>query len=380
MKTKRAALVYSGQPRNLKECWPNHRATFIDANPDWEFDVFAHLWFDDSWERDADWNRLGYGDAAVGQRQKTLDSAKDINALDANIKEYIREQWLPKSIRFEAPRRFDHRKLGVVGGKNPAGANNALSMFYGIEQANKLKQTHEQQRGFQYDCVIRMRTDILFLEPVGALDNYDLAKINLRRHIIPGYQIDDRFAFANSGAMDKFCAVFTNIADCAGKNLAGGKEMENTGDVFNPHEVLGYHAEVVQGLQIEKHHILVEMHRLRHFGMAFSNTPKGKEPIYRLRLQSIKSILGEDAANALQAALRLDLGLSDKKIPLAQLYALYCAYPALLPSHVYMEKFKVAIKNALQSLTCRRGDKAPAKYVWHYYRYKLKALAKSKTR
>lgn len=379
MKTKRAAMVYSGQPRNLKDCWPNHRATFIDANPDWEIDVFAHLWFDDSWRRDADWNRLGYVDAAVGQRQKALDSAKGINALDPDIKEYICEQWMPKGIRFEAPRQFDYRKLGLVGGKNPSGTNNALSMFYSIEQANKLKQSYEQQHGFQYDCVIRLRTDILFLESVGVLGNYNLAKINIRRHIVPDDQIDDRFAFANSAAMDKFCAVFSNIHQCTCKNLVADKKMANADDEFQPHEALRYHAEIVHGLQIEKHNLLVEMHRLRYFGMPFSDTPHGKEPIYRLRLESIKAIFGADTANTLQAALRLDLGLSDKKIPLAQLYALHCAYHALLPGDVYLGKFKVPIKNALQSLTYRLGDKVPVKYVWHFYRYKIKALLKRKT-
>ena len=379
MKTRKAALVYSGQPRNLKDCWENHRKTFMDANPGWEIDVFAHLWFDESWERDSDWNRLGYAQTEIDSaQQKNIDSAKSIGTLDTDIKSYIGENWKPKAIRFAPPRAFDYRELGVVGGKDPHKANNALSMFYGMEQANKLKREYENAHGFQYDCVVRMRTDIVFLDSPVVFDKYDLEKINIRRHMIPGWQIDDRFAFANSAAMDKFCAVFSNLHGCARKNLAPGKNMANARDVFNAHEVLGYHAEVVQGLQIAKHNLPVEMHRLRNFGMFFSDAPADKEPFYRLRLQAIKNIFGEQTAAKLQTALRVDLGLTAEKISLADLYALQRAYLALLPAP-FAKNFRHAIKDSLQSLTYR-GEKVPAKYVWNYYRYKLKAFLKSKPR
>jgi len=45
----KVALIYSGQPRHLKECFENHRSTFWDANPDAEIDVFAHIWYDEAW-------------------------------------------------------------------------------------------------------------------------------------------------------------------------------------------------------------------------------------------------------------------------------------------------------------------------------------------
>ena len=41
------ALVYSGQPRDIKECFPNHWETFWKTNEGCEVDVFAHMWNDE---------------------------------------------------------------------------------------------------------------------------------------------------------------------------------------------------------------------------------------------------------------------------------------------------------------------------------------------
>ena len=395
METKRLALVYSGQPRNLKECWENHHATLIEANPDWRADIFAHLWFDESWERETDWNRKGYGKSArvksesriareILHRQKALESAKVSGALDADIKEFIAENWQPKAIRFETPRSFDYREFTSLGGANPIMASNGLSMFYSMEQANNLKREYERAHGFQYDCVIRMRTDILFLEPAapGALENYDLKKMNLREVHRAGHAINDMFAFADSAAMDKITSVFSNIGKCAGAEFAAadgiflGKE-----NILDGQEIFGYHAAVVQGLQIAQHRILLELYRHRHFGHIFSDTPEGKEPHLQLRMKTLRNLLGAPEAERLRNAARMHSGLlsGGEKVSLAELHALRRAYMRLPHEQYSPVKIKWQIKNDLQSLVHRplRGY-VPPHYLWHYYRYKLKSLLRSK--
>ena len=41
------AIVYSGQPRALRECYPNHKEFLYDPNSHHEIDVFYHLWGQD---------------------------------------------------------------------------------------------------------------------------------------------------------------------------------------------------------------------------------------------------------------------------------------------------------------------------------------------
>ena len=50
-------MIYSGQPRHLKECFENHRSMFWDANPDAEIDVFAHIWYDEAWVGSYFWDQ-----------------------------------------------------------------------------------------------------------------------------------------------------------------------------------------------------------------------------------------------------------------------------------------------------------------------------------
>ena len=67
-------MIYSGQPRHLKECFENHRSTFWDANPDAEIDVFAHIWYDEAWVGSYFW-----------------DQYKDRGRWEADLKDFVKE-------------------------------------------------------------------------------------------------------------------------------------------------------------------------------------------------------------------------------------------------------------------------------------------------
>ena len=87
---KKVALIYSGQPRHLRECFNNHKKNFYDSNPDWEVDVFAHIWYDKSWVGSYFW-----------------DQYKDRGKWDADLIPYIEENWNPKALEFEEPKDFE---------------------------------------------------------------------------------------------------------------------------------------------------------------------------------------------------------------------------------------------------------------------------------
>ena len=53
--SKKLALIYSGQPRHLRECYENHHSNFYQ--PGWDVDVFAHIWYDESWVGSYFWDQ-----------------------------------------------------------------------------------------------------------------------------------------------------------------------------------------------------------------------------------------------------------------------------------------------------------------------------------
>ena len=391
METKRLALVYSGQPRNLKECWKTHFSTLGLGNPDWDMDIFAHFWYDESWTRNTDWNRLGYGRTElaslpakeaqrIAEKRKNMDATKITGAMDSDIKKYIDAKWKPKGICFETPRAFDYRDMGLVGGRDPFSANNALSMFYSMEEANKLKCEYERKHGFKYDCVVRLRTDLVFLESMKPLVEYDLKQIAVRDDGLESPYFDDILAFGNSDAMDKFCSVFGNLRICAAPNLGNPLCPQNAEDILNPHEVICHNAKIMHELRVEKRQIPVVLHRYRHYGQHLTDAPLNRGLPLRIRMNAIKTRLGENAGGALADAARLEAGLDPGAVSLADFYALFRVYDELIPDGHFLRRFKPSIRANIRSLRYRRGERVPARYLWHYYRYKLKSLLRGKNR
>ena len=82
------ALIYSGQPRHLRECHENHVKNFYQEG--WDVDVFAHVWYDKSWVGAYFW-----------------DQYKDRGRWDAELIPYMEENWKPKALEFEEPKDFE---------------------------------------------------------------------------------------------------------------------------------------------------------------------------------------------------------------------------------------------------------------------------------
>ena len=222
---KRLALIYSGQPRHLKECYQNHISNFHKINPEWEIDTFAHIWYREN-------NDGSY----------FSDQFKDRGQWDYDLKTFIYEQWKPKKIQLEEPKEFESN--WEPDKRFPHPINNIISMFYSLEKANRLKQAYEEEKEFKYDCSIRLRTDEFFKKPIGPISNYPLDTINILNEFAHlEYGINDHFAFGNSKDMDKFMNVYSNLDN-----------IIEEGAAINPETLLGYNAIKYHKLKITKHH------------------------------------------------------------------------------------------------------------------------------
>ncbi|MBC6496962.1 MAG: hypothetical protein GDA54_01370 [Alphaproteobacteria bacterium GM7ARS4] len=215
---KRCALLYSGQPRDLKACYPNHKKMVIDANPQWDMDIFAHIWHDEgeNLTQDKVHNPCGF-------------------ANDRDIVPFIREHWRAKGLILEKPRRFtlkDERLLddvwqseqltrreGFLLSDVASIVSNGLSQCYSLHQAYLLKTAYEEKRATSYDCVMRLRTDLYFRKPI-LLERYDLGCINVQElvHALPLFErrvrhISDIFAFGDNKHMGILCSLYPHVED-----------------------------------------------------------------------------------------------------------------------------------------------------------------------
>ena len=119
--SKKLALIYSGQPRHLRECYENHHSNFYQ--PDWDVDVFAHVWYDESWVGAYFW-----------------DQYKDRGKWDAELIPFMKEKLQPKALEFEEPKQFESD--WSPDPRFPHPVNNTISMFYSLEKANDLKKKY----------------------------------------------------------------------------------------------------------------------------------------------------------------------------------------------------------------------------------------------
>lgn len=199
---KRIAIQYSGQIRNILDCFNNNYEHLIEKNPEYEVDIFAHLWC-----TDADTND-----------KKTRIS----NLLNAKVLNFQNQIFFDRPDIVQDPR---------FSWYTP----NMISMFYGIEQVNLLRKTYQFEKNITYDYVIRIRSDIIFVaDCIKNIDYYQKDFIHLKdyspyaEHEI-NFAINDYFAIGSPELIDKYCSIYSNL----NKIIAEGAPV-------NPECLLGY--------------------------------------------------------------------------------------------------------------------------------------------
>lgn len=211
---KRIALQYSGEIRNILDCFNNHYETFIETNPDYQVDIFAHFWDYDH------------------EHRKRQNFVKFVN---------------PTSVIFEKPKDFSDTAF-VPDPRFAHPIKNVLSMFYSMEQSNNIRIRYEQQNKFKYDYVIRLRSDSFFSKPVGSIDNYDKDHVHTWHGFFHlEYGLADHFAIGSSKNMDKFLSVYSNL-----------DTIINMGAAVNPECLFGFNA-------IRFHNIPVKFHNWKFY-------------------------------------------------------------------------------------------------------------------
>jgi hypothetical protein len=142
----RLAIQISGEFRVLHLCLPALRKYVLQVFPNWEVDFFSH-----TWRREDD--GLGtYPFDGRGEWHKTMFIYGHGSGLSLfQPRSYFLENYEDRTDLHNLPR--------------------AYSMFYSIQRANDARKDYERLMEFQYDLVMRYRTDCILNENL-----YDMVK------------------------------------------------------------------------------------------------------------------------------------------------------------------------------------------------------------
>jgi len=200
----RVAICLSGQPRSWKKCYENW---LLNLFPQVQKDIFLHLW---------DYNTLpsNFHDNCYFTID---DSEKDDILYTLNPKKYL----------------FDSRHI------NPSGPqeipkNNFVStpigwwchsQYYSMWHSSRLKRTYEIENKFEYDLVIRLRTDLILTNPIHqhlidpntvyTVGNGYISKYNR-------FLIADTFFYSDSFTFDQVNEYYFSLKFIDAKDVSEG--------------------------------------------------------------------------------------------------------------------------------------------------------------
>jgi hypothetical protein len=117
---KRIAIQYSGLTNNILDCFNNNYENLILKNPEYEVDIFFHLW-------------------APPEEEKYKIS---------KIIEIIK----PKDVFFEEPKNLKTYEFEKA---NEGWFLNMISMFYGIEKVNDMRVDYQKNNNIEYDGLLQ---------------------------------------------------------------------------------------------------------------------------------------------------------------------------------------------------------------------------------
>lgn len=213
------AVCYSGFPRHIIETFQSTQSQLFHEGD--TIDYFVHTWNVPEYSREIDFiktvirPRLIYiEDVKQFERHPycfiSADTSADI------YKQEVHETYAHEGKRFFDPPseengyKFD-KALEVV--KFPCYSSfpyNVLCQYYSIFKSNELKNLWKQQQDIKYDCIVRLRSDLIFHQPIPIRD-YMMDKLYVlwaATHKGTDLTIHDHFAFGPDKLMDIYAQCF----------------------------------------------------------------------------------------------------------------------------------------------------------------------------
>ena len=233
----KVALAYSGQPRNIKKTWSNHKKYLIEPlkKQGHEVDIFCHFWFDDK---------------EVG---KEYISGSYLIGKIENSKKFVFENIKTASLTFEKPQEFNEINL-IPDKRFPHPINRTFSMFKSWNNVASQISDYETKNNFEYDLMFRMRTDLVFHKIFSNISEFNLNNLYvLDKYAHLDYGVDDTFAFSNSSNIKSYLKIEENL-----------NEIINQGAAINPETLLGFYLNNFLGLNVVRKNFQIKLFRVSY--------------------------------------------------------------------------------------------------------------------
>jgi hypothetical protein len=197
--SKRAALCFSGQLRNVELGFKHIDANLIQPNCwDFEFDIFVHSWFEKSY---------------IGNSFIASNGAAASTTIGSDTIKTLYELYNPRRMLLEHQIFFDEkdyntRKSALIKPKN------TLSKNFSIKRVGGLIDEYERENNIRYDVVVQLRFDLGIQSPIN-LNDFDLTKVNVSTHgVWMGEGVDVSHAIMNSNLFHQYHQFYDSIDLC----------------------------------------------------------------------------------------------------------------------------------------------------------------------
>ncbi|MGA1049632.1 MAG: hypothetical protein ACO3UU_16630, partial [Minisyncoccia bacterium] len=186
------AVCINGQARTWKKCYPRWMEILASQG---EIDFFFHMW---------NYNTLPSLLATHNGGMQIEDEL--LSEIEINE---ILDTFKPKKYIFEPRKPIEYWNSTIPKDKQFGSWSN--EQFYSLYYSSLLKREYELENDFRYDIVIRLRTDIWFLEDIKLAEPAPNTLYTAHCSYDPNYsvyRIGDIFFYADSHTFDQVCEFF----------------------------------------------------------------------------------------------------------------------------------------------------------------------------
>ena len=218
----RAAICFSGMPRNFKTVLDPHKKYIYNILTEQgiKYDIFIHTWdntiqYPKYLPDEGNTNQLIKLYQPTSYKVETYDIAKMQELLcDSKVDKY--HKYITN--KGDANWKFKTQDIGEWKGGGLL-TNNTISLFYGLNEVNNLKKQYELDNNFKYDIVIKTRFDNMLFN---KLNPQTLKTDNMSVFCPLGYEpenrnelgtVNDISAIGSSSSMDIYMSLYNRLYD-----------------------------------------------------------------------------------------------------------------------------------------------------------------------
>ena len=260
----KVAVCISGQLRTYDKCYDNLRKYILEPL---DADVFMQIWDTVGASHKED----KFNDDSVDER-KIMSMYNPKNLVIESQPEGASDELYGKKVPEE---------LKEI---EPLHYKSALSMYYQIKSCNDLAVNYAKEKKFEYDIIVRVRPDTMFLEQIPRHFIEEVFKnpyqVYFAKYAINmKYAVCDKFAFGGTKGMQLYTNVWDNIErywqDPIGNNPPFTHKVGE--------RLLKYHVNNEKKLIAKP--IYIDLYNLRNNGekVAYSIITKIKNKFFKLR-------------------------------------------------------------------------------------------------